>query len=154
MSVRQTGSFTILSDNFQRPSRIQKHQYKSLKTKALLMVVLVNAHTTSQSLWHNLVIILFDLQFNISTDSKGNPQNICAHIKHPVGGNTTTCSSQYQHNRYHPLVVTVHWMFDPSVVNLCGLNLTVQLTAVRKNMSSPFSIPITVPIGKFYYWNQ
>lgn len=88
-----------------------------------------------------LVIILFVLQFNISADSKGNPQYICTKIKHPVGGNTTICSSQYQHN--HSLVVTVHWMFDPSVVNPCGLNLTVQLTAVDTN-----SNPIIVNVGK------
>ena len=90
-----------------------------------------------------------DLQFNISSDSEGNPQYICAEIKHPIGGNSTNCTSQYQHDGYHSLVVTVPWMFDPSVVNVCGLNVTVRLRTIHENVSSPFSNPITVPVGKF-----
>ena len=91
----------------------------------------------------------FDLQFNISSDSEGNPQYICAEIKHPIGENTTTCTSRYQHDGYNSLVVTVHWMFDPSVVNVCGLNVTVRLSAIHANMSSPFSNLITVPVVNF-----
>ena len=96
---------------------------------------------------YKLETSFFDLQFNISSDSKGNPQYICAEIKHPIGGNTTTCTSQYKHDGYHSQVVTVPWMFDPSVVNVWGLNVTVRLGAIHENMLSPFSNSITVPVG-------